>query len=153
MEIKIDHLDSLQIKEFLEEHIEDMKSVSPPESKHALDLNGLKVPEVTFWSVYEGDNLIGCGALKEIDAHCGEVKSMRVGASIRAKGIGSRILNHIIDVAKDRGYHFLKLETGSMNYFIPARKLYLKHGFNYCDPFGSYKLDPNSVFMELNLNA
>lgn len=153
MEIKIDHLDGLQIKEFLEEHIKDMRSVSPPESTHTLDLEGLKVPEITFWSAYDGDILVGCGALKEIDIRCGEIKSMRVSASARTKGIGSKILNHIINVAKARGYHSLKLETGSMDYFLPARNLYLKHGFNYCNPFGAYKLDPNSVFMELNLDA
>ncbi len=115
MEIKIDHLNGSQIKMFLEQHIEDMKSISPPESKHALDLEGLKVPEITFWSAYEGDDLIGCGALKEIDTYCGEIKSMRVAASARMNGVGSKILSHIIDVAKARGYHSLKLETGSMD--------------------------------------
>ncbi|WP_428243531.1 GNAT family N-acetyltransferase [Gynuella sp.] len=151
MKIKVDPLTSPEIKAFLEEHIEDMKSTSPPESKHAIDIDGLKAPDITFWSAYEDRQLIGCGALKELNHQCGEIKSMRVSTAIRAKGIGSKILNHIIAVAQSRGYHSLKLETGSMEYFSPARNLYIKNGFRYCDPFAEYTLDPNSVFMELKL--
>lgn len=151
MEIEIDDLNGPEIEQFLKEHIADMQSVSPPESKHALDLDGLKVPEITFWSVYSDKRLIGCGALKELDKNCGEIKSMRVSANARAIGVGSKVLRHIIGVAEYRGYRLLKLETGSMEYFQPARNLYLKFGFRYCKPFGVYKEDPNSVFMELNL--
>ena len=153
MKIEIDDLESREIGAFLQEHIADMKSISPPESKHALDLEGLKAPEITFWSAYEDGLLIGCGALKELDACTGEIKSMRVRASARAGGIGSKILSHIVNEAESRGYRVLKLETGSMEYFVPARNLYLKYGFRLCEPFGSYKSDPNSVFMELGLDV
>ncbi|MEO4046961.1 GNAT family N-acetyltransferase [Pseudomonas sp. CAU 1711] len=151
MEIQIDNLESSEITSFLEDHIKDMRAVSPPESKHALDISGLKAPEITFWSAYDNRTLIGCGALKEIDPHSGEIKSMRICSSCRGKGFGSEILDHIIITAKHRGYHSLKLETGSMEFFEPARRLYLKHGFTYCGAFGSYRPDPNSVFMELQL--
>lgn len=153
MEIRLDKLESAEIAEFLQQHIEDMKATSPPESTHALDLMGLRVPEVTFWSVYSGNDLVACGALKEIGPHQGEIKSMRVLASARGKGIGSKLVDHIVEVAKKRRYSALKLETGSMAFFEPARNLYLKHGFTYCEPFGSYKEDPNSVFMVLHLNG
>jgi len=150
--IKIDELISEEIVSFLEEHIEDMQSVSPPESKHALDLQGLKSPEITFWSCYENNKLVGCAALKELDIHTGEIKSMRVSRTVRGRGVGSKLLEYIFDVAKERGYVSLKLETGSMDFFIPARKLYQRHGFKLCEPFANYKKDPNSVFMEINLS-
>lgn len=153
MDIKLDTLEGDEIAEFLEQHIEDMKAVSPPESKHALDLQGLRAPEIAFWTVYSGGQLVGCGALKEIDPIHGEVKSMRVRASARGYGIGSKLLNHIVEEARSRCYHALKLETGSMPFFEPARNLYLKHGFSYCGPFGLYTEDPNSVFMVLDLTA
>ncbi len=151
MKIKLDNLKSDEIAQFLEAHLDDMRSVSPPDSKHALDIDALRSPGITFWSVYEGQKLVGCGALKEIDSLNGEIKSMRVCDSVRGTGLGSKILTHIIDAAKGRGYVTLKLETGSMRFFEPARKLYLKHGFNYCPPFGTYQPDPNSVFMELQI--
>jgi putative acetyltransferase len=153
VKIEVDDLESREIRAFLQDHIADMKSISPPESKHALDLEELKAPEITFWSASEDKRVIGCGALKELDAYSGEIKSMRVRASARAGGIGSKILRHIINEAARRGYRVLKLETGSMEYFVPARNLYLKYGFKQCEPFGSYKLDSNSVFMALNLDA
>ena len=118
-----------------------------------MDLEGLRVPEITFWTVYSDCELVACGALKEIDPFHGEVKSMRVRMSARGNGVGSKLVNHIIEEAKNRRYSALKLETGSMAFFEPARNLYLKHGFTYCGPFGSYKEDPNSVFMVLHLNA
>ncbi|KXO06274.1 MULTISPECIES: GNAT family N-acetyltransferase [Marinobacter] len=153
MEIRIDNLKGKEIANFLQQHIEDMKAVSPPESKHALDLQGLQVPEITFWTIYDDGKVLGCGALKEVDPYHGEVKSMRVCASARGQGIGSKLLSHIVEEARSRNYRSLKLETGSMPFFDPARKLYSKHGFSYCGPFGSYKEDPNSVFMELHINA
>ena len=153
MELRVDNLESEEVAEFLEQHIRDMRATSPPESVHALDLNGLRKPEITFWTVYDAGRLVGCGALKEIDSFHGEVKSMRVRACTRGKGVGSKLLNHIIEVAKTRGYRMLKLETGPMAFFEPAKNLYLKHGFSYCEPFGSYVEDPNSVFMELNLGS
>lgn len=153
MDIKVDNLTSKQIAEFLQQHVDDMKATSPPESQHALDIEGLRSAQITFWTVYDDDLLIGCGALKEISPLYGEVKSMRVRSSKRGTGIGSVLMDHIIQIAKARNYTTLKLETGSMAFFEPARRLYLKHGFVYCDPFENYKKDPNSVFMELNLNA
>ncbi|MEZ5495616.1 MAG: GNAT family N-acetyltransferase [Gammaproteobacteria bacterium] len=152
MIIKIDELISEEIISFLEEHIEDMLSVSPPESKHALDLQGLKSPEITFWSCYDNNQLVGCAALKELDNHTGEIKSMRVSRTVRGRGVGSKLLEYIFDVAEERGYVSLKLETGSMDFFIPARKLYQKHGFKICEPFANYKKDSNSVFMTIQLS-
>lgn len=153
MDIRIDNLEGADIAEFLQQHIDDMKSVSPTESKHALDLEGLRAPDITFWSLYDGDQLVGCAALKEMGVGLGELKSMRVKASARGGGIGSKLVSHIVQEAKNRQYRLLALETGSMSFFEPARALYLKHGFTYCGPFGSYKEDPYSVFMELRLDA
>lgn len=153
VDIRLDNLNGEEIAEFLQQHIADMKAVSPPESKHALDIEGLRGSDITFWTVYEDNRLVGCGALKEIDSCQGEVKSMRVRASSRGAGIGSELVNHIVEVARKRRYHTLKLETGSMTFFEPARNLYLKHGFSYCGPFGDYTQDPHSVFMVLHLNS
>ncbi|MCL4110207.1 UNVERIFIED_CONTAM: hypothetical protein GTU68_026727 [Idotea baltica] len=129
-----------------------MKSVSPPESKHALDLDGLRMPDVIFWSAWEEDNLVGCGALKELNDSHAELKSMRVSSKLRGHGIASKLLKHILSEAKFKGYDTLSLETGSMAFFEPARKLYEKFGFQDCAPFASYMEDPNSVFMSLELN-
>lgn len=151
MEIKIDHLSGSEIAEFLEEHIREMQSVSPPESKHALDLAGLRKPKITFWTVWDGYRLIGCGAIKELDANHAEIKSMRTTASYRGKGVASMLLQHILNEAKLRGYRRISLETGSMPFFEPVRNLYAKYGFKNCKPFSTYKEDPNSVFMTKNL--
>jgi putative acetyltransferase len=151
IEIKVDDLSGSEIAEFLEEHIREMKSVSPPESKHALDLEGLRKPEVTFWTVWDNDLLIGCGAMKELEANRAEIKSMRTIASYRGKGIASTLLKHLLAEAKQRGYHQISLETGSMPFFEPARNLYAKYGFEYCAPFSTYREDPNSVFMAKKL--
>lgn len=147
MEIKIDDLCGSEIAEFLEEHIREMKSVSPPESKHALDLKGLRKPEITFWTVWDNGCLVGCGAIKELDAEQAEIKSMRTSAPYRGKGVASMLLQHILKEAKLRGYQRISLETGSMPFFDPARNLYGKYGFKHCEPFSAYKEDPNSVFM------
>lgn len=151
MEIKIDDLQGLAIAKFLEEHIREMKLVSPPESKHALDLAGLRKPEITFWTVWDCDRLVGCGAIKELDAYHAEIKSMRTAVSYRGKGIASMLLQHILQEAKLRGYRLISLETGSMPFFIPARNLYKKYGFKPCAPFATYKEDPNSIFMNRKL--
>ena len=151
MEIKVDDLTDPRIASFLEQHLEDMKAVSPPESKHALDLEALKQPDITFWSVWQRGELVGCGAIKELDKkHC-EIKSMRTCASKRGTGIGAFLLKHILSQAEHRNYTLVSLETGSMAFFEPARNLYEKFGFRYCEPFSNYTHDPNSVFMELNL--
>ena len=151
MKIILDDLQGQAIAEFLEEHIQDMKSISSPESKHALDLDGLRSETISFWTIYDDDQLVGCGALKELSQTWGEIKSMRTRAGCRGKGIATNMLQHIIDTARSRGYQKLNLETGSMAFFEPARRLYSRHGFEYCAPFDQYIEDPNSVFMQLLL--
>ena len=136
-----------------------MRELSPPESVHALDLEKLRQPEITFWSPWEGPLLLGCGALKKLEAHhgqpqgerYGEIKSMRTPAALRRQGAGRAILAHIVDVARSRSYASLSLETGSMQAFKPAHTLYQSFGFSFCGPFGDYAEDPNSVFMTLRL--
>lgn len=151
MNIVIDDLSGKDIALFLEQHMQDMFSASPPECVFALDLQALKAKEITFWSVRDEGAVIGCGALKELSADLAEIKSMRVSTNMRGTGLASQLLKHIIQVSKERTYRQLSLETGSMDFFIPARKLYEKHGFEYCGPFSDYKLDPHSVFMTLKL--
>jgi putative acetyltransferase len=151
MVILADDLTGKEIEAFLEEHIGDMRSVSPPGSKHALDLEGLRRPEITFWTAWSDGQLVGCCALKQLDPAHGEMKSMRVARALRGKGIGNALVAHIVAEARARNYLSLSLETGAMPFFEPARRLYQRHGFEPCGPFGSYKLDPNSVFMNLSL--
>lgn len=151
MEIKRDDLTGPEIAALIGEHLQNMALHSPPESVHALDLEGLSKPEITFWGVWEHGELLGCGALKELDARHGEVKSMRTSSPHRRKGVARRMLEHIIHEAVRRGYRRLSLETGSMDAFEPARKLYESFGFIYCGPFAGYTEDPNSVFMTKEL--
>lgn len=152
MEIKIDDLTGPEVAELVGEHLQGMLLNSPPESIHALNLEGLRKPEITFWSAWEGKELVGCGALKELDGQHGEIKSMRTSASHLRKGVAKRMLQHIIEEAKRRGYRQLSLETGSMDAFGPARRLYASFGFQYCQPFSDYIEDPNSVFMTIKFN-
>ena len=150
--IKRDDLSGPEIAELLAEHLSDMHVHSPPESVHALDLDALRKPDITFWSIWSGENeLVGCGALKELDTTHGEIKSMRTRAKFRGQGAGKLMLRHILDEAAQRGYLRLSLETGSMAAFDPARRMYGSHGFANCGPFADYILDPNSVFMTLEL--
>lgn len=151
MLIKIDDLQGPEIAQLLEEHIQDMRSVSPPESKHALDLAGLRKPEITFWTIWEGEQLAGCGAIKQLDPHHAEIKSMRTAPAFRRRGVARLMLEHILNEAKERNYQRLSLETGSMPFFAPARQLYASFGFQECAPFADYKEDPNSVFMTMEL--
>ncbi|MBT2499206.1 GNAT family N-acetyltransferase [Agromyces sp. ISL-38] len=130
-----------------------MFATSPAESVHALDVSGLTVPEVTFWTIADGDVILGCVALKEIDPTHGELKSMRTDAAARGRGLGARLLEHVLAEAARRGYRRLSLETGSQDFFRPARTLYAKYGFRECGPFADYGLDPNSVFMTLELES
>ena len=139
MEVRIDDLSGPEVALFLEEHLRDMRDVSPPESKHALDLDGLRQPDITFWTVWEGTELIGCGAMKELDKN--------------HAGVASMLLSHMLREARLRGYHRLSLETGSMPFFEPARRLYSRHGFSECAPFAAYREDPNSIFMTLALEC
>ncbi len=151
MEIKIDDLSGPEIRELLEEHLRNMRRISPPESVHALDIDSLRKPEITFWTVWDNGELLGCGALKELDARHGEIKSMRTASRHLRKGVASRVLRHILEEARLRGYTRLSLETGSQPEFEPARTLYALFGFNYCPPFADYTEDPNSVFMTKEL--
>ncbi len=151
MRIERDDLLRPEVGALLNEHLANMHELSPPGSVHALDLDGLKSPDVTFWTVWEGDVLLGCGALKELDPTHGEVKSMRTPAHLRRRGAGRAVLTHILAEARARGYRRLSLETGSMVAFRPAQNLYEGFGFVYCGPFGSYKADPYSTFMTLEL--
>ncbi|NRF93065.1 GNAT family N-acetyltransferase [Paenibacillus frigoriresistens] len=151
MDIIIDDLTGPKVVALIGEHLQDMASLSPPESTHALDLDNLKKPEITFWSGWEQDELVGCGAMKELDRQHGEIKSMRTSSSHQRKGVAKRILEHIIEEAKRRGYQRVSLETGSMEAFEPARRLYASFGFQYCQPFSDYIEDPNSVFMTKEL--
>jgi putative acetyltransferase len=151
MDIKIDNLTGAEVAELVGEHLHGMRLSSPPESIHALNLDQLRKPEITFWSAWEGKELVGCGALKELDGQHGEIKSMRTSSSHLRKGVAKRLLKHIIEEAKQRGYHRLSLETGSMDAFEPARRLYASFGFQFCMPFADYMDDPNSVFMTMEL--
>ena len=151
MNIKVDDLRGSEIRELLQEHLQSALLGSPPESVHALDVEGLRKPEVTFWAAWENDELLGCGALKELDSQHGEIKSMRTASGHLRKGVARSLLIHIIDEARRRGYSRLSLETGSMEAFAPARKLYAGFGFTYCGPFADYVEDPYSVFMTIEL--
>lgn len=152
MHIKVDDLKGPEIAQLLAEHLECMAALSPPESRHALDLDGLRQPGITFWSLWEGPELAGCGALKELNAYHGEIKSMRTAKEYLRRGVASRMLEHILGEARRRGYQRVSLETGAMPYFEPAHRLYRKFGFGPCPPFGNYKHDPNSLFMSLLLD-
>ena len=153
MKIEIDDLSRPTIHALLDEHLRNMHELSPRESVHALDIERLRRPEITFWSAWEGALLLGCGALKELDRKHGEVKSMRTPAALRRKGAGRAILAHIVEVARSRSYERLSLETGSMEAFKPAQALYESFGFSFCGPFGDYADDPNSVFMTMRLQG
>lgn len=147
VKIVVDDLSGPEIAEFLEDHVRQLRTISPPESKHALDLDGLRRPEITFWTVLDGDTIVGCGALNRLDATHAEVKSMRTRPARTRGGIASLLLRHIIDEATRMGFRRLSLETGSAEFFRPARGLYEKFGFTYCEPFAGYRPDPNSAFM------
>lgn len=151
MDIRIDDLKGPEIRGLLEEHLRSMHLHSPPESVHALDIEALRQPEITFWTVWENGELLGCGALKELDPQHAEIKSMRTSSQHLRKGIAKYLLNHIVKEARQRGYKHLSLETGSMEAFEPARRMYVGFGFEYCGPFADYVEDPNSVFMKKEL--
>ena len=153
MRIETDELSRTEVHALLNEHLASMYELSPPGSVHALDLSRLRAPEISFWTVWDDATLLGCGALKQLSATHGEVKSMRTPKALRRRGAGRAVLAHILDVARQRGYVTLSLETGAHPAFLPAQKLYQSFGFGYCGPFGSYQEDPNSVFMTLRLHA
>ena len=150
-EIRADDLSSPEVVALLREHLTDVAKHSPPESVHALDVDGLRAPGVSFWSVWLASELVGCGALKELDAVHGEIKSMRTASAHLRKGVAVAILEHILSEARNRGYRRVSLETGSMDAFAAARALYARFGFRLCEPFADYVEDPYSVFMTLEL--
>lgn len=136
-----------RILELLRVHLTHARAESPPCSVHALDVSGLRAPDISFWAAWEGEQLLGVGALKQLAPDHGEVKSMHTAAAARGRGVGAAMLQHLVSLARQRGYARLSLETGSMAYFSPARALYARAGFEECGPFGSYRLDPNSIYM------
>lgn len=151
MRIIEDDLESPEVAALLHDHMSGMREHSPPESVHALDLASLRAPEITFWTAWDETDLLGCGALKELDPRHGEIKSMRTAAGHLRKGVAAMLLQHIVNEAQGRKYTSLSLETGSGEAFDPAHALYENYGFVYCGPFGPYREDPFSRFMTLSL--
>ncbi len=139
------------LRAFLQAHLDDMESTAPPESRHALDLTGLQKPGVRLWVALDGDAVIGTAALAPVEPGWEELKSMRTAPDRRGEGIAARMLEHVLADAAARGIGRISLETGSPEFFAPARRLYAKHGFAVCEPFGAYVLDPNSVYMTRGL--
>jgi putative acetyltransferase len=151
MRIEIDDLSRPAIHELLNEHLANMHELSPPEQVFALDLSKLKSADITFWTVWDNDQLLGCGALKELTPVHGEIKSMRTPAKLRGRGAGRAVLDRIIETAKQRGYGLLSLETGTHPAFLAAHQLYRSAGFQESGPFSDYQENPHSLFMELRL--
>jgi putative acetyltransferase len=144
-------LDDSGVVALLHAHLARARAETARGSAHALDLSGLRAPEITFWSAWEGDTVVGVGALKRLSADHGEIKSMYTAEAARGRGVGSALVRQIMAAARARGMSRLSLETGSWPYFLPARALYARHGFVECPPFGEYREDPNSVFMTVEL--
>jgi putative acetyltransferase len=153
VQIRLDDLRGPAIAELLAAHVAFCKASSPPESTHVLDLDALRAPGITFWSAWDGASLLGCAALKQLDPSHGEIKSMHTSVQHRGRGVGLGLLKHAVAEARSRRYRRLSLETGSMEAFAAARALYARFGFVACAPFGDYRLDPNSVFMTLDLRS
>jgi len=151
MEIRLDDLSGPEIAALLRQHFQSAALHSPPESVHALDLQGLRKPDITFWSAWQGAELAGCCAIRELDSRHGEIKSMRTASAHLRQGVAARLMTHLLDEADRRGYERLSLETGSMEAFAPARNLYARFDFEPCSPFGDYSEDPYSVFMSKRL--
>ncbi len=151
MKIRVDDITDSQVIALIGQHLRSMEDYSPAASIHALDLDNLRRSNITFWTVWEEDELLGCGALKDLGDGHGEVKSMRTATAHLRKGVARYVLQHIVAEAQRRGYHRLSLETGSNEAFDPAKKLYASFGFECCRPFANYKEDPYSVFMTMEL--
>ncbi len=151
MNIVDDDLEGPEIAALLREHVQGMVDTSLPDSIHTLSIEALRSPDIAVWSAWERSELLGCGALKELDDSTGEIKSMRTADDQLGKGVATEILQHIVKISRQRGYRSLYLETGSAPAFQPAHSLYLKAGFSYCGPFADYSDDPFSRFMVLPL--
>ena len=145
------NFDNSEVNDLLKKHFVELRSVSPAGSTHVLDIDGLKDPSIKFWSLWENNELIGCGALKFLEKNHGEFKSIRVADQFRKKGSGERIINHLIEEAKKLNIIKLSIETGAGEFFLPARNLFSKFGFKTCPPFAHYRDDPNSCYYTLNL--
>jgi putative acetyltransferase len=145
------NFDHPEVNDLLIKHFIELRSVSPEGSAHVLDIPGLKVSSIKFWSLWEENQLIGCGALKFLDETHGEFKSIRVADKFRGKGTGEKIISHLIDEAKKISIKKLSVETGTGEFFSPARKLFQKFGFKKCEPFAHYKEDPNSCYFNLEI--
>jgi putative acetyltransferase len=153
LRIELDDLTHSKVAELLQQHLDDMYATSPPESVHALDLEKLRQPDISFWTVWQQQDLLGCGALKILSTQHAEIKSMRTARQHLRKGVAAYILEHIIHQAKARDLERLSLEPGSQFFFQPALALYKTYGFEFCEPFANYKADPNSKFMTLILES
>jgi putative acetyltransferase len=140
-----------RVVELLQIHLTTARAHTAPGSAHALDVSGLQSPDISFWTIWEDQTLLGCGALKRLSVDHGEIKSMHIAEAMRRRGAGRVLLLHIIATARARSMSRLSLETGSWEYFRPAWALYKRHGFVECPPFADYVLDPNSIFMSLDL--
>lgn len=151
MRIEIDDLTRPAVLDLLGEHLAGMHAITPAEQVFALDVARLRAPDITFWTAWDGDVLLACGALRELDPTHGELKSMRTPQARRRTGAGRALLAHLVDVARGRGYARLSLETGAHPAFAPAHALYASAGFTPCGPFGPYPDHPSSVFMTLRL--
>ena len=153
MHIETDNLSRPQVHALLQEHLDNMYELSPPDQVFALDLAKLRVPEITFWTIWDDTLLVGCGALRELSSTHGEIKSMRTPSAARRRGAGRALLQHIIFASRSRGYKMLSLETGSHSAFGAAQSLYRSHGFSLSGPFGDYLPNEHSVFMQLQLSS
>ena len=149
--IRAGGLDRAEVVALLREHLADMRRHTPPASIHALDLDALRAPGISFWSMWDGERLMGCGALKQLDPAHGEIKSMRTAQGYTRQGVARRMLGHLMAEARCRRYRRLSLETGSMAAFAPAHRLYAEAGFKRCGPFAGYGDDPNSVYLTLDI--
>ena len=153
MRIEIDDVSRPEVLALLEEHLRNMYEITPSEFVFAFDAKKLRASDVVFWTAWDDMTLLGCAALKELSPTQGEVKSMRTPAKLRRQGVGRALLNHILEVARVRGYRELLLETGSHPAFVPAQSLYRSVGFEPCGPFGDYEDNGFSVFMSLRLDG
>ncbi len=145
------NFENSEVNELLNKHFIELRTVSPEGSAHVLDIEGLKDKSIKFWSLWDNNKLIGCGALKFLEKNHGEFKSIRVADKFRRSGTGEKIIEHLIEEAKKLEISKLSIETGAGDFFIPARKLFSKFGFKKCIPFAHYKEDPNSCYFTLNL--
>ena len=151
MKVIENNFDNAEVNHLLTKHFIELRTVSPDDSCHVLDIKGLKDSGIKFWSFWDNNQLIGCAALKFLDDEHGEFKSIRVEDNSRGKGVGKKIISHLIEVAKNEGIKRLSIETGAGDFFKSARKLFKKFGFKTCRPFADYKEDPNSCYFDLEI--